>query len=550
MALVDLQHVGGDAVVQVDRQVGDAPAGLELADGMQQQLRRPGRMGRQQHHATARGRAADQLGQARQGVGQAMLAVAVGGLDQHLVGSLGRRSRRAAAGRRCGPASPACSSEWVPQRRCTLAAPSTWPVGRSRATKPGAGSNTFVEGLRLQPLQRALGHVLGVQRHGGCVLGVAHLVGLSSLLFQQPAGFGQQQLAQLHGGGRGKHRAFETQLHQSWQEAAVGRCAWVSTTASIERLGTARAERLCRRNCFRPWNRPQSSKQPAAFMFDDHLRPGDGARAAQKAQLHSICSHAAPRVECRVVARILQARARARLDRAQRGPIPSPQDCETMVCKSRACSTKRRLSPADGLVAQLCGQPRDQRARCRPGRRRRRCRPRRPSAAPARCSGPGTPPRRTAGPACARCAPPPARRCARTGSCRCAPHARPVRWRLGGTAAPAGWWSSAHSSPRFLPRSSGCTRPASGRALQAARLVEQGLLVARRRGGAGAGVARGVWVEPMNGRGCVCACMKSWRSLTKRLAEGLTGIKPSFGACQRHRPVTSIHTPLPSRRRR
>ncbi len=58
---------------------------------MQQPLRRTGRMGGHQHHAAARGGAADQLGQAGQGVGQAMLAVAVGGLHQQLIGSLGRR---------------------------------------------------------------------------------------------------------------------------------------------------------------------------------------------------------------------------------------------------------------------------------------------------------------------------------------------------------------------------------------------------------------------------------------------------------------------------
>ncbi len=156
-----------------------------------------------------------------------------------------------------------------------------------------------VEGLRLQPLQRALGHVLGVQRKGGCVLGIAQLIGQSSLLFQEPAGFGQQQLAQFHGRGCGKHRTFKAQFHQPWQEAAVGQVRLGQHHRVDRSAGHGERRAVVQAQLLQALEQPAVQQQPAALMLDDHLRSGDRARTPQKAQLHSMylprrVSNAAP----------------------------------------------------------------------------------------------------------------------------------------------------------------------------------------------------------------------------------------------------------------
>ena len=74
---------------------------------------------------------------------------------------------------------------------------------------------------RLEVLQRILRFLEGVERQGGIVLGLIHLVVEARVFFLQVAGVGKDDAAQIDRRRRGVNRAAESLFHQARNPAAV-----------------------------------------------------------------------------------------------------------------------------------------------------------------------------------------------------------------------------------------------------------------------------------------------------------------------------------------
>ena len=198
----------------------DAPLLLELVDAVHQALRSADSERWDHHDPSTGGRLVDDSLQLRQCVGRFMLAVAVGGFHQQVVGAgdLHRRAQHRVvrpadvAGEEHG--SPAIvevhegRAEHVPGRR--------QPRGES-----GQRLEVLRERTWREQLQAALGVLTGVHRQRGLVFGETVPVGELRLFLLQMAAVGEQDLAQLVRRGRAVNPAAKALSRQQWQVAAM-----------------------------------------------------------------------------------------------------------------------------------------------------------------------------------------------------------------------------------------------------------------------------------------------------------------------------------------
>jgi hypothetical protein len=117
--------------------------------------------------------------------------------------------------------------------------------------------------------QRTLRVGCVIQRQCRMMLRIAVPVGLPCVLLLNLGGIRQDELAQIPGAGSAKRTPLEAVgRYPTWS-----RCAWVSTTASIDPGGSGKSSQLRRRNSLSPWNSPQSNSTRRPLCVSRYFDP-------------------------------------------------------------------------------------------------------------------------------------------------------------------------------------------------------------------------------------------------------------------------------------
>ncbi len=207
--------------VQKHRQrLRDAPLLLEHRNGVQQRLRATDRKHRRHHGAAAGGCALQRFRQFVDQVLARVLAVAVGGLDEHRIRSrwcLGREHEQVVA------APEVARKQQPPPAHFEIQAGGAQNVpGSMKARLPARQRLEQVQWRHAAQLFQAFARILfGVERQRRVVFGKTLAVGELGVFFLDVAAVGQQDAAQVARARRTPDRAVVALAHQQRQVAAV-----------------------------------------------------------------------------------------------------------------------------------------------------------------------------------------------------------------------------------------------------------------------------------------------------------------------------------------
>ena len=240
---------------------------------------------RDDHRPAAADGVGDDLGKGVGGVSLVVLPVAIGGLDQKIVGAFDRHRvdhRRVAvaadvAGEDDGGAGPI---DLDGRRAQDVPHPAKPQLGF-------AGQHPlFVKRHRRQLLKRGPRVVFGVERQRGLVLGKLVAVGVVGVLLLQVPGIRQQDRAQLAGGARAEDAPLESTLDHQRQIAAVIEMR-VREDNRPDGAGLDRERRpVLQTQRFEALKQSAIDKQIVLLVLEQEFRAGHRAGAAQEGERH------------------------------------------------------------------------------------------------------------------------------------------------------------------------------------------------------------------------------------------------------------------------